>query len=33
MPRALTPEEFMALLRADYERMGRIVKLAGAKVE
>ena len=33
VPRALTPEEFAALLRADYERMGRIVKAAGAKVE
>jgi tripartite-type tricarboxylate transporter receptor subunit TctC len=33
VPRALSPEEFAALLRDDYARMGRIVKAAGARIE
>ena len=33
VPRALSPEEFAALLREDYARMGRIVKAAGARIE
>jgi tripartite-type tricarboxylate transporter receptor subunit TctC len=33
VPRALSPEEFAALLREDYARMGRLVKAAGARIE
>ncbi len=33
VPRAMSPEEFAALLREDYARMGRIVKAAGARIE
>jgi len=33
VPRALSPQEFAALLREDYARMGRIVKAAGARIE
>ena len=33
VPRALSPEEFNALLREDFVKMGRVVKAAGAKVE
>ncbi|HEY8069998.1 MAG TPA: tripartite tricarboxylate transporter substrate binding protein [Burkholderiales bacterium] len=33
VPRALSPEEFAALLREDYARMGRVVKAAGARIE
>jgi tripartite-type tricarboxylate transporter receptor subunit TctC len=32
-PMAMTPEQFAKLLDAETERMGRIVKLSGAKVE
>ena len=33
IPRALSPEEFGALLREDFTRMGHIVKAAGARIE
>ena len=32
-PRALTPDDFGKLLRADYVRMAQVVKASGAKVE
>ncbi|HTQ76024.1 MAG TPA: tripartite tricarboxylate transporter substrate binding protein [Burkholderiales bacterium] len=32
-PQALTPEAFDALLRADFDRMARVVKASGARVE
>ena len=32
-PRAMSPEEFSALLRADYERMAKIVKASGARID
>lgn len=32
-PRALSPEDFASLLRADYARMAQVVKASGAKVE
>jgi len=32
-PQALTPEAFDALLRADFNRMARVVKASGARVE
>jgi tripartite-type tricarboxylate transporter receptor subunit TctC len=33
IPRAMSPDEFNALLRADFEKMGKIVKAAGAKID
>ena len=33
VPRALSPEEFGALLRADFEKMGKVVKAAGARID
>ena len=33
VPRALRPEAFNALLRDDYEKMGRVVKAAGARID
>jgi tripartite-type tricarboxylate transporter receptor subunit TctC len=32
-PQALSPEAFDALLRADFEKMARVVKASGARVE
>jgi tripartite-type tricarboxylate transporter receptor subunit TctC len=32
-PRAMSPAEFSALLAADYERMAKIVKASGAKID
>lgn len=32
-PAAMSPEEFSALLKADYERMAKIVKASGAKID
>ena len=32
-PRALTPDAFAQLLKADFERMAQVVKASGAKVE
>ena len=33
VPRAMSPEEFSALLREDFAKMGRLVKAAGARIE
>ena len=33
VPRALSPEEFGALLRADFAQMGKVVKAAGARID
>jgi tripartite-type tricarboxylate transporter receptor subunit TctC len=33
VPRALTPEAFDALLRADFAKMGAVVKAAGARID
>ncbi len=33
VPRALRPEAFNALLRDDFEKMGRVVKAAGARID
>ena len=33
VPRALSPEEFGTLLRADFEKMGKVVKAAGARID
>jgi len=33
VPRALKPEAFNALLRDDFEKMGRVVKAAGARID
>jgi tripartite-type tricarboxylate transporter receptor subunit TctC len=33
VPRALSPEAFDALLRADFEKMGKVVKAAGARID
>ena len=33
VPRPLSPEAFERLIREDYERMGKLVKLAGIKAE
>jgi tripartite-type tricarboxylate transporter receptor subunit TctC len=33
VPRALSPEEFAALLRADFAKMEKIVKAAGARID
>jgi tripartite-type tricarboxylate transporter receptor subunit TctC len=32
-PQALSPEAFDALLRADFDKMARVVKASGARVE
>jgi len=32
-PRALSPEAFNALLREDYVKMARVVKISGARID
>jgi tripartite-type tricarboxylate transporter receptor subunit TctC len=32
-PRALSPEAFNALLRADFAKMARVVKTSGARID
>ncbi|MBV8030499.1 MAG: tripartite tricarboxylate transporter substrate binding protein, partial [Betaproteobacteria bacterium] len=32
-PRAMAPQEFAALLRIDYEKMARVVKASGARID
>ena len=32
-PQAMTPETFAALLRADYQKMARVVKASGARID
>jgi tripartite-type tricarboxylate transporter receptor subunit TctC len=33
VPQAMTPEEFAALLRADFDKMARVVKISGARID
>jgi tripartite-type tricarboxylate transporter receptor subunit TctC len=33
VPRAMTPEAFNALLREDYVKMGKVVKISGARID
>ncbi len=32
-PRALSPDAFNALLRADFAKMARVVKISGARID